>query len=1359
MNREKIRNVLGFWYHQSLFAPLAPPSAYTGAGPDEPLPWEDDAAGERSGGPKKIYRLYGGLAAAEDLLQQLGPTDQEASYGEEEKTCLYTLDLDQRGRYLPGSFQLAFFPWLIGRLAEGKAEADALDPELCRELSAELNEELSLSDPQFTKSMIEALNRSLEEVLTGENMHCFDTHFYLLTEAADLKEDTERQLLQEDLKKAAEDIAPGDSLGKYLDGLNRRALLKPADLYAPERWKPYYKPDAYPEAAWPGIKEPQLAEQHIVNRIFAEKNEEKIEFFQAPQTSGREHVIANTAAGEVYKRAAFLAGLSKPADAFTMRRFRYPPNDYSGNYYVPFYELGQSALVLSAEDEATLKKLARNLADPTFVNRSHSYTDSFDLQRHEEIYFSKTAQAFLPWPAWGLTAVYLEDEEDLLRLVRKLGEVLDPKAAVWKKYADSENRLLSWGEAKLRFLRLEDKLKVKAESLQQIYRQSEELAAAETERDALEEKLQQLEKQTAEERQEHDQLISYHEMCKEHFEGRKADEVSYKESMHGFRKWIYKIFKAGPYAGGIESLAAKTRESENTLRQAEALLSENERFLRDSEVKTELLRKQLNLKEKQLEERRPSAELMRAALGENYADHRFVKSLDTAEAQSVCPWMDHELAALRERMFRASLNLLKSFCVHSNEIRQNLRRLEIMLEGRFSLLDQEDALPHLLHSVSLVIPLLVVSRRFWQRLSRFTAKNNAGTLIYLDPERNRPEELVGAFRRAGKAFCFGDSLLLPQNGRAENAADRALREAFALPAVYGSSREATDAYLTGAQEEIFAFGKTEVPFPLRFNSLQSKLIHDLDNRLFLQGIWLSEAEEAADLPDDFLEKSSWLDVGGSCEPDSEFVCLQADLLTDMLTSYAAEHNKLPDLSIACFYPSVYKGLKDYAASQWLRRDSFFSELLAADEIKAWFAEHVFLLSEWDGRMRDELVFLPGADEETSREKRDLAAGDRRVLHTLLSAVRRKMLFIANAAVWASEPPFDRFYAALNHEDSPAEMNKKTLVFIRAGKSLQDEAGRLAGKSDTKLSPEGRRDLLRLRRKADLYPETDRCYSSSLVRGRETMEILFPEAGDKIEKSVLNEAALGILEDSEINDENTRILLNYWNEGEDIHPDTESKAALLERARTAVKELLDELERVSLSSAAVITHQYFMTTYYNSIAGTPLDKDVSFCCGGGFTVEYYRLGRSWKPGRLELLPYNTAGSEEECRRKLDELCPLPKEQKEAPEEEPETEKAAEEIPSEGGELSENEISAEARPAADTVPDGGVPPADAVPEASAVPSADTGSAADEAAAGPGDSAGKAAAESDAAARDVKAEENSLSAENSAEKAAAEEQKEQG
>lgn len=1225
MSREEVRNVLGFWYHQELFTPPEPARRILDAERPEVFPWQREQEGQKA----KSYRLYGGLASLKSLGGRFSGGLFSSPDDGERKTYLYTIAFDSQGRYIKGSIHLSYFAWAVSRLAEAEQNQSepSLNPQYCEDLNHELDAELSLSDPQFTPAMLLALNRSLDMLLFGDEP-VFDRLWYALEEDGRAEEDLQKQsLLLHELRRAAEFYDGRDDLSKFVSALRQSDMIEEADLSDPKEWKPYLQPSAYAPARWPDKDFPSLSRQCMINRIHSEFGRGRIKFFQAPRSSRRENVIGNVLASQVYKRAEYLAGFAKPSDAFTMRRFQYPPNDYSGNYYVPFLQLSNLELLASAENADVLNELAAGLLDPNFVNRSHSHSESFDLKKHKEVYFTSAAKDFCGGNPWGLIAVCLEDERQLLDLVTRLIEEISPKAASWQSLAGSEDRLLSWEEAKTRFVRLREKVRTKSENMSQIYRQSEEVAAIESERDDISERLAGFNQRIEEQREIYQTSLDKAAVARSHHEGRLADLQSCQKDMHGFLKFIYKLFGIGPYAKEIKNLRRKAEESESLAEAAEAAAEAEAKRLKDQELKAALLDKQLKLKEKMIDEKRPSTELMRAALGPNYVDHRFYRDLDSPESQAACPWMDHELAGLGERMFKASLDLMKSFCVHANEVLQNLRRLKLMLEGGFADEDRDEAMPYLLHTLRLIIPLNLMPRTFLERLEKSGGKAEGGTLLYLDPEKTRPQDLVGPFWRSLRSFCFGDCRKLPAGTRPPHPVDEALASGFGVDRRYLNPAFSSADYLMAAEGRAYVLGRQKFPFPLRYSFGQDRLLFDLDNQLCLNNLLLGTPAESLKSPDDFLEASSWLDIEGEAEEGGPFIRFQADILSDMLAAYVEKHNKLPDVGIACFFPEVYRGFRLYVKENWFKDESLFASLFTPDEIQAWLDSHCFMLSSRKARAQNELVFLSGVGEKDAEHYLEAFFRDSRPLHSLLSSAKERLLIIASREVWASRPPMDRVYAALNRDESPERLNKKTLVFLRAGRSELNEEHYLLGRGDSPLSKEGREELSFMASVEGRYPVTDRYYTSGLRRARESMEILFPDVRETFEKSAFNEVMVKELKASNMAERETVKLMRRWLAGEEIEEEIESRKAVEERVSQAVSELLDELERLSLSSATIITHQVILKTLYAEVFPEQDEKEFVFCPGGGFILDYHRLGKAWKAGKAELLCEGSIASDE------------------------------------------------------------------------------------------------------------------------------------
>ncbi len=1208
MTKEEIRNVLGYWYHKELYKPLPPEPDFAGT-----FPWEDS---EPDSTPV-TYHLSGGRAVVKDLQDFFGQSRSSDLFflDRDQETVFYTLSLDQQGRYVKDSFRLSYFCWAISRV-QGEEEP-SLNPALCEELNIELDEELRQANPSFTDDIIHALTNSIAQLLYGERTLPADLNAFSLT--TNFPEDS---LLLTELRQAAGRITARDQVMDYAAGLTEEPKL--ANLHDADIWKQYLKPEDYPLTQWPDAEDLNLSQQWVVNRVTDPGARGKIMAFHAPSRTGRDKIITDIVADSIYKKAELLAALAKPSDAFTMRRFAFPPNDFSGNFYVPLLELSNQQVQITADNRAVLEIMLHILTDRDQADRQAAHTDAFDASEAKELYFTKFAGQYLDSDAWGLSAVILAKDQDLKRLVEGLLPLMSPQASGWQNLSTTEERLLSWDEAKNRFFRAKDKVEKKLENLATTYAASEEAAAIEVEKEEISLRIETMRIESQKTSRELAAVESEIRTARLHLDGREDDLRHLHKEMRGFGRILFKLFRVGKYAPEVRVLEQQIAESREELRRRENRQQEVSRENRDQRLKLELLEKQLEIKEQQLLERRPATDLMKAALGRNYADHWFYKSLESEETQAACPWMDFEFASLRERLLKASFDLLKSFVIHASEVSQNLNRLDLLLKGSYTEEDVEYALPSLLHTLQLIVPVTLIPQDYMRELMKHGRKAENGTLIILDPERSEPAELVGPIWRSNKTITLGDHLQLARRKTPDIRFLHVLARNFRLPEVYSHPDYSAADFLQGTQEWVFQLDGQTTPFPMTGRRFLTEPLWSLDNELSWGGRLYGTAQESVTMERSFLNSSSWLEIGGECSPESLFVPLQADLLTDQIATYVERHKALPEISIVCYFPSVYQGFCDYVAEVWQKEDSVFLLHFSAEEISHWLQEHVFLLSQWDGRVREEVVFLTGGAEDTPLETMDRFTLSAKPLHTLFNTVSGRLEIIGDPAVWANRPPLDKIYNSLNRDNTPQGLYRKTVVFIRAGRTAEDREDMISD-TDSHLSEEGEEEL----RLKGPYPETAAYYTSGLVRAKESLRILFPNVHLKLERADFNEAQLRDWVKEDYDPVEAKAFIQCWYAGDDLGEEVETYKHLLKRCQDAVNTLLMELERVGSASATVVTHKLWLRTYFMNLQdhAEHYDPYISFNHGEGFRVEYHKVGKQWKPGKVDLIPGSSAVQED------------------------------------------------------------------------------------------------------------------------------------
>ena len=83
--------------------------------------------------------------------------------------------------------------------------------------------------------------------------------------------------------------------------------------------------------------------------------------------------------------------LKKPADAFAMSRFSYPPQNNSANYYNPANNLSRHNMILTGVDREKLKSIVSEIVEADSLSVDNSSTSCFDLQRNNCLLYTSDA--------------------------------------------------------------------------------------------------------------------------------------------------------------------------------------------------------------------------------------------------------------------------------------------------------------------------------------------------------------------------------------------------------------------------------------------------------------------------------------------------------------------------------------------------------------------------------------------------------------------------------------------------------------------------------------------------------------------------------------------------------------------------------------------------------------------------------------------------------------------------------------------------------------------------------------------------------------------------------------------------------
>lgn len=190
--------------------------------------------------------------------------------------------------------------------------------------------------------------------------------------------------------------------------------------------------------------------------------------------------------------------------------------------------------------------------------------------------------------------------------------------------------------------------------------------------------------------------------------------------------------------------------------------------------------------------------------------------------------------------------------------------------------------------------------------------------------------------------------------------------------------------------------------------------------------------------------------------------------------------------------------------------------------------------------------------------------------------------------------------------------RKTLYFVRHGKSIGNELDIMGGWTDVPLSPAGLAELAEFKEKVH-YPQADCFYHSGLTRAKDTLNFLYPGRLEKAREDWrFSESFFGILEGKNLeSDFLDRFFRNFYHDipqgyGEETF--AESSRRVAEASLEVVDRLIDE----KLSSALIFCHYGCIKAALRAFSALPLDEllHVHIPNGSLWQFDFEPKGHLW-----------------------------------------------------------------------------------------------------------------------------------------------------
>lgn len=992
--------ILNYWYEQEFFNPCWPVEPKQ----DVDLTTRGEPWAQTNNNPlvRTAYDVYLGWGKTRDLIGWMLEAlrldaEESAIEADNSATCLCAMKLNENGQYIANSFAISSFAWAACTLVrEGSisAKLDAAELEKLQHAwnDALLQRQKEACEPAFSKEKL--------LVLFGEVCGGLGVADGLLKSALWAREkkqhankkgefpplDPSTELLQSFYLKDMEAIrkAPTKTVSVYI-----QAMVEPVpkaervqidtDTEQMRRW---LRADAFPLGAWPSRYSPSLMQQLGIN--LAVSGEQRIFSVNGPPGTGKTTLLKEIIASNVVERAIRMAEYAAPDDAFRKQAFQAPPDQYNQSYYKLHQDLSAYGILVASNNNAAVENISMELPKAIQEDRTGRFSGA-GRQTMEETYFADVATELLGEPAWGLISAKLGKKGHLKALKDRLWWAKEG-TTLQCHYAEET---VDWNAARERFAKALQAVRDeqgKIAQAQALLAQQEDAAEAgkEAVRAACKEQARLAESQNAQTEAERRLALQ-------------RENAALLKSAVPFLKRILRYRK--------DPMVKKWLETEQAVQETLIQVTRLKSARHEQEDAARSAQETLQQAEAKLADANAAVEPERARFGGNWADAAFWKNISANEpSQTACPWTCAGFDRAREELFYQALMLHKAFTLSSNCVKQNLRRLFAMWDGKFT--DKADcraAYADLLNTLLLIVPVISTTFASVQSFLDGVQAEELGLLVVDESGQATPQSALGALWRTRSAIVVGDPLqvepivTIPAELRKRFADENGIPEPYRLPDLsvqvladrcnrYGGVRT-----LNG---EVLWLG-----CPLVVHRRCLNPMFAISNEVAYNGRMFQKTAEPGGKR--FLfPQSIWLDVKGTEQGNKNHsVPEQIDAAAQLVSKAAAVYEGLPKLYLITPFTTVNRALQDalYPALHKALPE------LELEEIRAWLKESCGTIHTFQGKEANEVLLVLGCDGQSGKGAAQWVGQKPNIINVAVSRAKYRLGVIGDYDLWKNIP--------------------------------------------------------------------------------------------------------------------------------------------------------------------------------------------------------------------------------------------------------------------------------------------------------------------------------------------------------------------
>lgn len=966
-------------------------------------------------------------------------------------SCYGRFSIDNTGVPVPDSLSLSSLPWALGHLQSGdfsQTIAQSNWNELFKIYSSAVSEKLKekaaalqAADGQLDAENFKNFVKELTE-LSGWNApesktlaYCFAVEerevFKNLKEKTasqstnkTIAEEEDTKILNsffvEDLRKVAEAFNQ-DNCGAGIKSYLREEEVSEANKFIFDDRKVLEKfvaPKYIPLGRWASDdkKYQSLMQQAGINLALA-KTEQNGNIFSVngPPGTGKSTMLRDIIAALMIERAIGLTRFDNPHDAFSQVAEIPVGNGMKIPLYKPDSQITGYEIVVASSNNTAVQNITQEIPGKDSIGKDY-LNEAYYFQQVAENIFAQNKNV----QPWGMVAAVLGNSDNRQKFIQRFWF---DKATEDKPNADSLRSFLkdsesisvaNWKREKTEFLKLRDQVSEILKQRQKYFDALEEKLRLKREWDNNARKLENSQKELRETEKTEHRISNNLSTLKISLEEKRKNIETIAQTKPSVIYFLLSIlFKQQIVENFNRSIESARLEFEQ-IKSKVTVLEKERKVTKDK--KLQVVQNTQSLEKVQtliLEGERLNNEVLaigKQNLGaEAFADEDWWNR-DENELQLRAPWLDKELNNLRARLFLQAMKLHEMFiCVSRAKILQNLNLWTNILSGKL-VLQKPEFYPYLWQTFFLVVPVVSTTFASFGRMFADLGRESLGWLLIDEAGQAVPQAAVGAIWRAKNTVVVGDPLQIePVIGLDETVIEQ-VRQHFKINAEW-SLITASVQTLADRTNQFGAyisndFSKIWVGCPLRVHRRCINPMFKISNEIAYNGKMVF----ATRLPKNqtVLGNSRWIDTQGKCSRGHWVDELWIDV-KKLLTKAAKENAGFPKVYLISPFRDIARELKKLVVkekNEWLQNPRFSHK-----EVKSWAAKSIGTVHTFQGKEKEMVIFVLGADEDSMGSAR-WAANKPNMLNVAATRAKYGLYIVGNSRVWSNLRNFETAYREL-----------------------------------------------------------------------------------------------------------------------------------------------------------------------------------------------------------------------------------------------------------------------------------------------------------------------------------------------------------